>query len=611
MPAAIGITAAAGGGYFPTSWGWAALVFSWIAILALLFRAEVHVSVLEWAAVAAICGVAAWTALSILWSADVTQTVLEFQRSLVYVSGVLALVSVARRRLYRELLGGLLVAISLVSAYGLATRLFPERLGVYDPVATYRLAEPVGYWNALGILAAIGALLALGFAAHGDGYATRALSGAAVVVLVATLYFTFGRGPWIALIGGLLATIVFETRRLRFVTTVLVLSPFLVATVWLASNSTALTRQATPLQEASRAGHRLAVAVILLCLGAAVAATVLHALGPRLRIPAAVRVAYAAALALVAVVALAVLVVRFGTPVTIATDAYEEFKGPPVGISEPGADLSQRLLNLSGNGRFYFWSAAWDGFRADPWLGSGAGTYEQYWLQHRPFDGKIRDAHSLYAETLAELGLVGMLLLAAALLVPLLAAVRAARRRFVPAAVGAYLAFVAHAGVDWDWEMPVVVLAGLTCGFAIIVAARSPEHGATSRRVRLAVASVAVALAAVSFVGLVGNIALSDAADAIAASDWGKAESDAHRASRWAPWSSQPWQLLGQAKLAEGDRPAARRAFLKAIEKDRRNWELWFGLAGASDGEQQRAAFRQAWRLNPFTRGPVTAVHED
>ncbi|HYT50946.1 MAG TPA: hypothetical protein VEL10_01935 [Gaiellaceae bacterium] len=40
---------------------------------------------------------------------------------------------------------------------------------------------------------------------------------------------------------------------------------------------------------------------------------------------------------------------------------------------------------------------------------------------------KVRDAHSLYVETLAELGPIGLALLSAALVVPLVAAVRARR----------------------------------------------------------------------------------------------------------------------------------------------------------------------------------------
>ena len=92
---------------------------------------------------------------------------LEGQRALLYVAVLAALVLLVRRSTVPLVLAATLVAIFLASGYGLLTRLFPERLGVFDPVAAYRLEEPLTYWNALGIFAAMGALLALGFAAAG------------------------------------------------------------------------------------------------------------------------------------------------------------------------------------------------------------------------------------------------------------------------------------------------------------------------------------------------------------------------------------------------------------------------------------------------------------
>ena len=95
-------------------------------------------------------------------------------------------------------LGATLVAIFLAAGYGLLTRLFPERLGVYDAVAAYRLEEPLTYWNALGVFAGMGALLALGFTARGRSLVVRALAGATLPLFFATIYFTFSRGAWVA-----------------------------------------------------------------------------------------------------------------------------------------------------------------------------------------------------------------------------------------------------------------------------------------------------------------------------------------------------------------------------------------------------------------------------
>jgi hypothetical protein len=38
----------------------------------------------------------------------------------------------------------------------------------------------------------------------------------------------------------------------------------------------------------------------------------------------------------------------------------------------------------------------------------------------------------------------------------------------MPAAAAAYVAFLVHAGLDWDWEMPVVVVAALSCAAALV-----------------------------------------------------------------------------------------------------------------------------------------------
>ena len=106
------------------------------------------------------------------------------------------------------------VAVDLLALYGLVTRLFPERLGTFDSVAAYRLSTPVGYWNTLGIITAMGIVLTFGVAARGR-LVTRPLAAAALVGLAPTLYFTFSRGAVVALALGLAALVVADTRRLQ------------------------------------------------------------------------------------------------------------------------------------------------------------------------------------------------------------------------------------------------------------------------------------------------------------------------------------------------------------------------------------------------------------
>ena len=113
--------------------------------------------------------------------------------------------------------------------------------------------------------------------------------------------------------------------------------------------------------------------------------------------------------------------------------------------------------------RAWYWHVAWQQAGETPLAGRGAGTFELTWLEQQPIGASVRDAHSLYVETLAELGLIGLVLLSLALAPPLLVA-----SRTTSAAAGAYVAFLLHAGADWDWEMPAVTIAGLLCGVALL-----------------------------------------------------------------------------------------------------------------------------------------------
>jgi O-antigen ligase len=121
--------------------------------------------------------------------------------------------------------------------------------------------------------------------------------------------------------------------------------------------------------------------------------------------------------------------------------------------------------------RVDYWRVAWRQLEDNPLLGSGAGTFHQYW-ERAEMPVSVRDAHSVYLETLAELGPLGIGLLLLTLGVPLLAALRARADPTVAVAASAYAVFLVHAGLDWDWEMPAVTLAGLSCAVALLVAGR-------------------------------------------------------------------------------------------------------------------------------------------
>jgi hypothetical protein len=592
---AAALTVAAGaanGGYFPTSWGWLGLVLGWTTLVVLLLRENVAVSHLDAAFVAAGTAFVGWVALSAVWSLDVPQTVLEVERDAVYAVAALALVLLGRDRL-EALLAGCLLGILAVCGYGLLTRLVPDRLGVYDPVSIYRLAEPVGYWNALGLLAVIGALLAVGLVARGPRPWTRAGGGAALVLLAATLEFTFSRGSWLALAVGTVVAVALDRRRLQLLATLPFALAAPAAAVALCAGKRALTSQGAALDDAAREGHRvLALLVALAALGAAL--VFLFAwLESRWSPGLALRRGFVALLVVALLAGCVAVVAAYGSPQAMATRAWDAFSAPPV---QP-RDLNKRLFRLSSNGRLDLWGAALDEARAHPLLGGGAGSYERWWLQHRPANMKVRDAHSLYLEVLGELGPPGLVLLLLFLGAPLAAAARARARPSGALVAGAYVAFLLHAGVDWDWEVPVVVLTGLALGAVLLGWGRTGR----SLAVRVPGLALAGAVIVVGFGGLVGNVELSRASAALGKADWSRAATHARRAGTWAPWSADPDRLLGEAQLARGDFAAARASFRRAIDRNGTDWELWFDLARSSTGAVQRRALARATALNPLS----------
>ena len=590
--------AADDGGYFPTAWNTGAVALLWTTALLVLLPTRPRLATLDLVFLGALAGLVAWIGLSIAWSIDQGQSVLELQRAVLYLAAAATLLLVARRRLVGALVGGALTAIVLISGYGLATRLFPERVGAFDSVAGYRLFTPIGYWNGLGLFAAIGVLLALGIAARGASPVARALAAASLPLLACTLYFTFSRGAWLALAAGVIALLAVSPRRLAITVAVVATGLPAVAAVWVASRSFGLTHREALIAQATHDGHRLALLLVPLAGLSALAAVGLGRLEPRLALSRRAGRAVAAVVLGALVCAAIVAVVAKGGPVAIVRDGYDSFASPTPAAAG-GADLNQRLFQFSGTGRARLSEVAVDAYRDHPLLGTGAGGYERYFLQHG--DGQIvRDAHNLYLETLAELGPLGLLLLLAVLAAPVVAGLRARSVPLVPAALAAYLAFLVHASVNWDWEMTSITVTAILLGAVLLAASRRREEEVPlATGARVAVIVPALAVAGLCIVALVGNRAHAAALDASLAGRWSDAESHARTAVRWQPWSSNARMLLGRAQGGEGRLGEARATLRQAIERDPDDWTLWFELARWSDGAAVTRALNRAAALNP------------
>ena len=216
----------------------------------------------------------------------------------------------------------------------------------------------------------------------------------------------------------------------------------------------------------------------------------------------------------------------------------------------------------------------------------------------RPTGFAALNAHNLYLETLAELGPLGLALLLTAFAMPFVALRRARGRPGATAGAAAFAAFAVHAGVDWDFQLVAVSLAALFC------AAWSSSRRATGRRVAPAPAAGGSGLVALGAAGVlaivaqVGNSALAQSRAALDRDDPVQAARFARRAERWEPWSFEPRQVLGEARLADGHLAAARVSLRQALMFDPLN-ARWLDLAAASSGSARSGALAEARRLDP------------
>lgn len=592
------LVASSSGGYLPVTWGWTALITFWASAMVLLLARRLDASRLELAFLGAMFAVTLWTALSAIWSNSVTSTMHEVQRDLAY-TGVLAVgVLLVRRNLVSQLLGGVLAGVVGASLYGLGTRLLPDRFGWFDSVSFgYRLSPPITYWNGLGIFAAMGLLLALGFALRATDLAPRTAAAAALPLFTATMYFTFSRGAWLALALALIATAAVDPRRLQLIAGATALAIWPAVTLFEIRRQPGLVRVGASYAEAARDGHRTAAILVVLSVLSACTAVAFAVLERRVVPPAWARTTFAVVILLAVLGCLGAVWVQEGSPAALARRGWDAFHRPPP--IQQGSDAGTRLFSLSANGRVELWHVAIRDFKAAPVVGQGAGTFWEDWLRYRPFAQNSREAHSLYLGALGELGAIGLVLIAAFLALPLVGAFCARRHPILVPALGAYTALITHAAVDWDWALVGVTVPGLLAGLALTKIGGSPIPIGRAQRIVVGVL-VAVALGAV-LPSLAADLKLR-AAGASLSTNPRQAIDDARAASRLAPWSSEPYSVIGQAYTVSQRKAAARQAFLDAAHKDPSNWLAWQRLAAVSTGAPRRAALADARKLNPLGR---------
>jgi O-Antigen ligase len=603
-----------GGGYFAGAQAFVALVLAIVLALRMWFASEPFAGFGPLGLVAAGClaifGV--WTALSASWSDAPGRALLESDRVLLYLLALLVFASFARSTVrLRLMVRGAAAGALLVCTIGLVTRVLPDVWPIAPDIQRGRLSYPLTYWNALGLLGALGLVFATHLASsEREPRLVRVLGAAAMPVLGTAIFFTFSRGAIAVAIVGLVAYALLSRPR-GLIGGLVAGGPATALAIVTAYHADLLSSDNPTSSAAASQGHHVALIVALCAIGAALVRVVLLPLDgalERVHLPRrARRWVPATAWALAAVLALAVFLAAHG-PHSVSSNYKRFVRGNAVVQS---GDLRSRLGDPGNNRRIDQWDVALDAYRTDSFQGTGAGTYENFWNEHRKTRFAIRDAHSLYVEVLGELGLTGLVLLAVSLALIAFAFARGvwrARDRYVYAALlAAALAWLLRAGLDWDWEMPAVTI-WLFCagGAALAVSSRNRARKLRlATGVRLALALVCLAVGMVPAAIAVSQHRLDDARRAFAKGDCTTAEREAHRSLDVIAFRAEPQDIIAVCAARRGAPAEAAAAGREAVRRDPGHWRYRYDLAIALALDPRRSAeavvqARAAARLNPL-----------
>jgi O-antigen ligase len=498
---------------------------------------------------------------------------------------------------------------------GLGSRLLPDLFDVANGLDSgAQLRYPLDYWNANGVVFATAVALLLWLGREATSAALRWLAVAFMPAALLGLYFTFSRGGLLALAVAVGAFLALSRDRLWLLATVSLAALGALPAVLAAQARTALEENVGP--EAIGQGHEV---LWILLAGTAVAVALVALLrrferrgggltGRMVEVSRSPR--------LLKAVAAGLAVLALGATVAVGGRAWDRFSSPDIQApSEPVRNFS----DLSGAGRYDFWRVAFDSLGEEPLAGVGAGSYEFAWERHREIEQPVHDAHSLYFEAFAELGVVGGIAVLAMVAVLLWAGFGAwrsappARRDRQAVLLATMLAFAVGAAFDWFWEIPGVgVVFFLAAGAT--VAARSAQltrraeaDGARreDRGFRFAVAGLAAAwISAIALIGpLLVERELDASRDAAATGNLASAVEHADTARSIEPWAASPYVQLALIAEAQRDYGAAAERLTQAIDREDRNWQLYYlrsrveradGDAAAAEADAERAR-----ELNP------------
>ncbi len=543
-----------------------------------------------------------WIGATMGWSIVGERSWDSFNKAVAYCAFLglgLVLAAVGRGVAARLAAAMLSVVLGVTLGWALLTKIVPGLDPEGDRVA--RLREPIGYWNALALLADAAIVLGLWLATERGHRVLVRLAGALLVYgSTLALLLTLSRAGVIVGVGVVLIWLVTARERVPGGLVLLAASgPAVLVGAW------AFTRPALTEDEATRA-DRVADGAVLGALVVVGALVVLGfvAFGLRRGLEDATRKRVGRGLVALA----ALLVLAAGAAASVAAaDAVSSGRD----CSEVVVNDPSRLGTLDPNLRLCWWGEAVDVFEHHGVLGAGANTFEIARKRFREDARVVTQPHSVPLQQLADGGVVAMGLFLVLVLAGGVVCVCALRRLVGPeraaaaALVAAPLAYAAHALVDFNWDF-LAVTAPTMVALGVLAGAGRPSTASARRQPLLALSAVLVAgVVLTSF----AFPRLADRAERRSTRELVAGNTDAAREQAlWArffnPLSADPFLALARVAERQGRELRAQREYIRAIELQPENPETWYthGIFQFDVRDNMCAAYRSlnnAYTLDP------------
>ncbi len=588
-------------------------------------------------AVALFAAFTAFAALSIVWSVQPDWSWFGANQLLSYLCAFAGAVALGRLapRSWPPVVGGVAAAMAALCAHSLLAKVFPATLATANTFG--RVQAPFGYWNAIGVAAALGLAPALWGATRRTGAAVgvlRALCVPAMTLMISVVVLSYSRSALLAALVGGGAWLAFVPLRLRSALMLGLGGLGAVPVVVVALHNHNLTGDKIPLSAQDAAGHALGP-VLLGVLAASTVAGIAASLAlDRVAVAEAVRrrigTVLVAGVALIPVAGLVALAASSRGLLGQISHAWASLTSAhSVVFDTPG-----RITQL-GSSRPVYWQQGLDVGAHHLLKGVGELGYGVARLRYTTSALKTDQAHSYLVQTFADLGIIGVLLTLGLLGAWCRAAIRplavtapwrklnlaqVTERAGLAAMAIVVVAFGLQSLLDFTFYFPGLTIPVLLC--AGWLAGRGPLAAVVGRRATARVSPLArpgayalvTGLATLALVGawVMWQPLRSAQAMADAENHPATAFASARAAARRDPLSIEPLYMLSTLYRGTGETTAARAQLVNAtlIQPENPQPWLWLGQLDFDTGRPANAIAEMSHVLSldlPISSDTLTA----